>query len=83
MPTTDAPHAEDELGTALSDVVEFLALTDMVGGKLTVVASPMNKVIAALLIGQERHAELSPYRRYLQARIRAVTAGPDPGHTPT
>jgi hypothetical protein len=35
----------------------------------------MNKLIAALLFGQERLGELSPYRQHLLERIRQVDVG--------
>jgi hypothetical protein len=75
MPTTEAPRPEDELDRALSDVLQYLALSAMVEGELNVVAAPMNKVIAALLVSEERQGGLSPYRAFLLQRIRSAGDG--------
>ncbi len=72
MSTPETPRPQDDLDRALSDVLEFRALSAMVEGELNVAAPPMNKVIVALLASQEAQGELSPYRQYLLQRIRAA-----------
>ena len=75
MLPNDAVRPEDDLDHALSDLLQYLGLVFMVAAELNALAPPMNKVIAALLLGQERHGELSPYRQRLLERIRQVEVG--------
>lgn len=75
MLPNDAVRPEDVLDRALSDLLQYLGLESMVAAELNVLAPPLNKIIAALLIGEERHGELSPYRQHLLERIRQVDVG--------
>jgi hypothetical protein len=75
MLPNDAVRPEDDLDHALGDLLQYLGLESMVAAELNAIAHPMNKVIATLLISQERHGELSPYRLHLLERIRQVDVG--------
>ena len=75
MLPNDAVRPEDDLDHALSELLQYLGLESIVAPELNVLAPSMNKVIAALLIGEERHGELSPYRQHLLERIRQVDVG--------
>jgi hypothetical protein len=75
MQPNDALRPQDDLDHALSDLLQYLGLQSMVAAELNVLARPVNKVIAALLISQEAHGELSPYRQHLLERIRQVDVG--------
>ena len=49
MLPNDAVRPQDDLDHALSDLLQYLGLESMVAAELNALASPMNKVIAALL----------------------------------
>jgi hypothetical protein len=71
MSANDEPGRQDQTDEAVHEVLEYLALSDMVEGELNAVAPSIRRIILALLVADEAAGALTPYRAYLLSEMRS------------